>query len=290
MHPGEAVKALDTVGIIGLGLIGASLGMAIRQRSLAARIIGVDIEPDAIAVAKRRGAIDDGASTLEVLREADLVIVAVPPASVVAVAQQMAARMKPHSVLTDVASTKRAIVESLDQSLPRHVHYVGSHPMAGSEGQGAASADPALLSGRPFVLTPTERTNAQALALLKDLVERLGMRPVLLAPADHDDVVAQVSHVPYLLAVAVVNSTTDAALEVRGPALAELLRIASSPPQLWVQICQANRDAIIRALRAVRRELDQLERTLGDGPSLEPLLERARHRSQAIRSHHATGA
>ncbi len=276
------MKPLGTIGIVGLGLIGASLGMAIRQRTLAGRVVGIDVDAATVALGKQRGAVDAGATTLGALREADLVVVAVPSGLVIDVARRVAAEMKPHSVLTDVASTKVAIVEELERTLPPHVHYVGGHPMAGSEARGAANADAALLVGRPFLLTTTERTDPQAVTLLKDLVERLGMQPVLLAPAEHDELVAQVSHLPYLLAIALVNAASDAGFEVRGPVFSDFLRIARSPAEMWAEICQTNRAAIMRALQRFRGELEQLERVLGDAQSLEPVLERSRQRSLAV--------
>ncbi len=278
------MKLPETIGIIGLGLVGTSLGMALHQRLHPVRIVGVDVDPKAVALARSRGAIDESAHTFEGLREADLVIVAVPPAAVVDVAQQAAAAMKVDSVLIDVASTKAAIIGALERVLPAHVHYVGGHPMAGSEGQGAASADPALLAGRPFVVTPTPRTDARALDMVKELVERVGMRPVVMTPIEHDDLVAQASHLPYLLAVAVVNAASDRALAVGGPTLGAFARIASSPVELWAQIALANRTAIGRALEGVRKELDALERMLSDGSSLRARLARASQRSQAARS------
>ncbi len=281
---GEGMKLPETIGIIGLGLVGTSLGMVLHQRLHPVRIVGVDIDPKAVALARSRGAIDESAHTPEGLREADLVIVAVPPAAVVEVAEQAAAAMKVDSVLIDVASTKAAIVGGLERALPAHVHYVGGHPMGGSEGQGAASADPALLAGRPFVVTPTPRTDARALDMVKELVERVGMRPVIMTPIEHDDLVAQASHLPYLLAVAVVNAVSDRALTVGGPTLGAFVRIASSPVELWVQIALANRTAIGRALEGVRNELDALERMLSDGSSLRARLARASQRSQAARS------
>jgi prephenate dehydrogenase len=189
--------------------------------------------------------------------------------------------MKPQSVLMDVTSYKAAIVEALDRGLPSDVQFVGGHPMAGAEGQGAARADRDLLTGRPFVLTPTARTEPHALALVQDLVRQLGMVPIVMSPEAHDEAVAQVSHLPYLVAVAVVNAASDGALKVGVPTMAAFVRVASSPAELWAQITQANTPALTRALASFRRELDALERRLTDGPSLRIELARAEQRSLA---------
>ena len=270
---------LGCVGIVGVGLIGATVGMALRQRAVAAQVVGVDIDAQAIAAAREVGALDAGGTDLSVLRAADLVIVAVPPDGVVGAAVQAAAHMKRESVLTDVASTKAEIVRALDDRLAARVHYIGGHPMAGSEGRGAHMADPALLLGRPFLLTPTEHTDPAAVSVMTEVAERLGMLPVLLSPDDHDDLVAQVSHLPYLLAVAAVGAATDRAIGIGGPAFSGLGRVARSPVALWVQICRSNRAAIKRSLGQFRRELDRLERALDGEEALETLLQRSRRRA-----------
>jgi len=278
------VKLPETVGIVGLGLVGASLGMALRERIRSIRVIGSDVDPEAVDIARTRGAIDEEAHSLGGLGDADLVIVAVPPAAVVEVARRVSGVMKPGSVLTDVASTKAAIVDELDRVLPTHVHYVGGHPMAGSEGRGAVSADPGLFVGRPFVLTPTARTDRRVVAMMGELIARIGMRSVVLAPLEHDALVAQVSHLPYLVAVAVVNAASEEALSVGGPTLEAFARIASSPVDLWAQIAQANRASIADALERARSELDALERVLADGPALRGRLARASQRSRTVGS------
>lgn len=268
-----------TVGIVGTGLIGTSMGLAIRQRRVAERVVGVDIDPAALDVARARGALDRGGTTYEVLREADLVVVAVPPDAVVAAALAAAEVLRPGAVITDVASTKLRIVGALEQRLPRRVRYVGGHPMAGSERSGPQAADAALLAGRPFIVTPTAAGDAGAVELVVALARGMGMQPVVLTPQDHDELVAQVSHAPYLLAVAAVNAAGEGALRLAGPGFAGWSRLAASPAGLWAQICTQNRAAILRALERVRGELDRLERAL-DGGDLAEMLSRAQRRAE----------
>lgn len=269
---------IGTVGIIGIGLMGASLGLAMRRRSVAGRVVGVDVDRAALETARGAGAIDAGSTEVGFLKDADVVIVAVPPDAVVPEALSAAAVMKPGSVLTDVASTKAAIVRALEERLPARVRYIGGHPMAGAEGRGAQHADPLLLAGRPYLLTPTERTDPAAVSVMTELVEQLGMQPVLLAPEDHDELVAQISHLPYLLAVAAVGAASERAIGVSGPAFGGLARLAASPEDLWIQICRGNRAAIKRALQQFRQELDRLERALDGEQALDALLRRSRQR------------
>lgn len=274
------MERFKMLGIVGTGLIGASLGMALRQRGLARAVVGVDVDAQAIAVARERGAIDWGGTQIQALEQADLVIIAVPPDSVAATALDVAKVMRRDGLLTDVASTKTGIVRALEERLPAHVRYIGGHPMVGSEGHGPRMADAALLAGRPFLLTPTERTDPAAVTIMTELVEQLDMQPVLLSPEDHDELVAQISHLPYLLAVAAIGAASERAIGVSGPAFAGLSRLASSPVELWTQICRGNRVAIKQAIGKFRKELDQLERAL-DGGEIAPLLERSHRRLRA---------
>lgn len=266
----------ERVGIVGVGLIGASFGLALRERGVAARVIGVDTDPEAIATAHGRGALDEGATDYIALDGADLVIVAVPPQSVVDAVLRAADSARPEAILLDVASVKASIVRALESALPEAARYVGGHPMAGTERQGGAAADAALLTGRPFLIIPTARSDADAVDAVRALVRALGMRALLLDADVHDSIVAQVSHVPYLLAVAAVNAAADEALGLGGPAFDAFRRVAGSPEELWVEICSQNRTAILRALGWVRDELDRLERALDDGDLVGPLSEARR--------------
>jgi len=268
-----------TIGIVGTGLIGTSMGLAIRQRRVAERVVGVDVDGAAVEAARARGALDRAATSLEALRDADLVVVAVPPEAVVEVALQAAEVLRPGGVVVDVASTKTAIVTALEQRLPRLVRYVGGHPMAGSERAGPQAAEAALLAGRPFIVTPTAVSDAEAVEMVSALARGMGMHPVVLSAQEHDDLVAQVSHVPYLLAVAAVTAASDAALELQGPGFAGLGRLAASPAQLWTQICAGNAAAIRRALDRLRAELDRLDGALDRGAELGRLLAQAHRRA-----------
>jgi len=268
-----------TVGIVGLGLIGTSIGLALRQRRVAERVVGMDTDVSAVEAARARGALDKGAATYDLLHEADLVVVAVPPDAVVEVAVQAAKVLRAGAVITDVASTKGPIVRALEQRLPRRVRYVGGHPMAGSERTGPQAADAQLLLGRPFIVTPTAAGDGEAVEMVSGLARGLGMQPVVLDAQEHDDLVAQISHAPYLLAVAALNAASEAALPLQGPGFGGISRLAASPVEMWTQICAGNAAAIRRALGRVRTELDELERALGDREALAAMLRRARRRA-----------
>jgi prephenate dehydrogenase len=249
-----------TATVVGLGLIGGSLALALRGAG--AEVLGVDPDPAALALARERGAIASGAADLAPVADADLVVVAVPLERVAEVAAAAARRMRPGAVLTDVGSVKAPLVAALHATLPAGARFVGGHPMAGNEGRGMAAADAALLRGRVFILTPTSRTAPEAVVVMEAVIERLGMRPVLLDPVQHDEFVAQVSHLPYLLSLALDRAIADDARAVGGPTMQEMTRVARSPAAMWEEICRANRDAILRALDRFEAELAAVRRTL----------------------------
>lgn len=258
-----------TVGIIGLGLIGGSL--ALRFRAAGARVLGTDIDPAAIAVAQRRDAIDEAGDQPGIAAKADLVIVATPPDQIVRVGIAAARRMREGALLIDTGSVKAPIVSAMTAVLPAGVVFVGGHPMAGTEGSGMPAADGGLLEGRPFILTPTARTSPEGVAALEEIIRRIGMRPIVLDPVQHDELVAQVSHLPYLLSLALVRAAADDARSIAGPAFDDMTRIARSPAAMWAAICRDNRDAIVRALARYEVELGRLRTGLEAGAIHEVL-------------------
>ncbi|MCL6552574.1 MAG: prephenate dehydrogenase/arogenate dehydrogenase family protein [Firmicutes bacterium] len=249
-----------TAAVVGLGLIGGSL--ALRLRACGVGVVGIDTDQGTLAVARARGAADVVASELAAAADADLVIVAVPLEQIVPVARATARYLRDGAVLTDVGSVKAPIVAALGRGLPAGVQFVGGHPMAGSERRGIAAADPTLLDGRPFVLTPAAGTAPAAVEALRGVIARLGMRPVLLDPVQHDELVAQVSHLPYLVSLALARAAADDARAIAGPAYADMTRIAHSPAALWEGVCRQNRAAILRALTRFEAELARLRRGL----------------------------
>jgi prephenate dehydrogenase len=252
-----------TAAVIGVGLIGGSL--ALRLREVGVRVVGVDVDPAALDLARQRGALDSGSTTLDAAGAAELVIVATPLAQVAQVAIAAARHLRGRAVLTDTGSVKAPIVAAIHASLAPGVRFVGGHPMAGNERQGAAAADARLLDDRPFVLTPTARTDDGAVAALQAVIRAIRMRPVLLDPVQHDELVAQASHLPYLVSLALDRAIADDARSIGGPGMADMTRIAKSPRELWTEICRANREAILRALARFETELGRVRREVEEG-------------------------
>lgn len=243
------------VRVVGTGLLGASIGMALRA-------LGVDVvlaDPSRTTVLLAR---DVGAGRLPAPDDIPprLVVVAAPPdvTGEVVVAELAA---YPNAVVTDVASIKVAVIVALQAAGADLTRYVGSHPMAGSERSGPTAARPDLFTGRPWVVVGTERSSGEAVLVVRDLATDLGAVPVMLDARVHDEAVAVISHVPQIAASLVAARLQDAdpaALDLAGQGLRDVTRIAAGDPGLWTSILAANARAVLPALEALRGDLDSV--------------------------------
>jgi prephenate dehydrogenase len=242
------------VGIVGLGLVGGSLGLALRQ--LGRRVVGIDTDLEACRKALERGAADVASSDLSSLREVALLVLATPVETLVAAGRAAFPHLSTGTLVVDVCSVKGAVVASLESAAPAGIHVVGCHPMFGSAFEGIDSADAALIPGAPFLITPTERTSPDALVRAEAFARSLKMSPLRLTVEEHDDAVARVSHLTYLLATALTLNASR--LDVAGPAFRDASRMAQSPPLLWRQILRSNREPVRAAVRGFIQELEGL--------------------------------
>lgn len=282
------------VAIVGVGLIGGSIGLAIRRRLRQARVVGID-RPAVLRVARRRGAVHEGTGSLaRGLAGADLVVLALPVDEILKALPRVARLAGPDAIVTDVGSTKEEIVRAA-RRLGLAARFVGGHPMAGSERSGIDSADASIVPGAPWILCPARpRAGAGgggAEARVAALVERLGAHPVRLDPRVHDAAMARLSHLPQLASVALINAAAGSPagrfLGLSGPAFRQMSRLASSPPALWDGILRSNRRAAERALDDFVRELKRLRAALGKG--LSPHFRRAaRARARLTRAGRTT--
>lgn len=271
-----------TVAVLGTGLIGGSIGLALTKAGLAVR--GFDARPAVAERACEMGAIETVAgSVAEAVAGADVVIVAVP---VGRVAELVVAALDAGApAVTDVGSVKAAVLDAVNVARPdRASRFVGGHPMAGSEQDGLDGADADLFAGATWVLTPTGTTDPAAHTAVRGVIGRLGAEVVEIPPAEHDALVAVVSHVPQLAATTLMNvaatRSDEHALLMRLAAggFRDMTRIAAGHPGIWPDICVANRDAILDALDAYRSSLDAVRAWVdaGDGAALLETLEQGR--------------
>jgi prephenate dehydrogenase len=275
------------VAIVGVGLIGGSIGMALRERGLARRVIGVARREETIRQARERGAIDAGTLDPREGGEADLVVLCAPVLAIPELAGQIAGTLRPGTVVTDVGSTKAYLSREVSRRLPSGCPFVGGHPMAGSEKGGVEAARADLFEGATWVLCPTPPTplptgeggaldtplppwagGAEGVGPLQQWVAALGARPVLMEAAAHDRVVAAISHLPHVAAAALVNAVVAGGEErevlrtfIAG-GFTSTSRIASSPPELWRDICLTNRESVLEMIARFHTALDRFEAAL----------------------------
>jgi len=275
--------------VVGPGLLGGSIALAARARKLAGEIVVVGRAEASVAPALRAGAADRGTTDLAVgLRGVDFCVLATPVATLERQLAAVWAAAEPGTVLTDVGSTKGRIVATAERlASERPLDFVGSHPMAGSERAGFAEARADLFVNATVILTPTERTAPAALARVRAFWEAMGGRLAVLDPLTHDRATAAVSHLPHLVADALVDAVLrmdPAFLDVAARGFRDTTRIAASSPPVWREIFQDNRAALAEALAAFRKSLDHLEAViaLGDAAAVEAELERIKQHREKL--------
>ena len=254
------------IALVGVGLIGGSIGLAARER-LDASVTGYDASPEALEVALERGAIDRGCATIaEGVSDAEAVFVAVPVGMLPEAVRGVLAAAPPDCVVSDVGSTKRAIVAALGDA-----RFVGGHPLAGAETSGVEHARADLFDGATWYLTPTSSTSGILYERLHRLLHGLGARPVAIEPEVHDTVLATVSHLPHVLANVLVSQAarTLAAggerLPATGPSFRDATRVAGAPSAIWTDIYVSNRDAIAARIDDTIARLADVRDALRDG-------------------------
>jgi prephenate dehydrogenase len=279
------------LALIGVGLIGGSFARALRAAGEVDAVIGFDEDPAALSAALTLGAITEGAaSAAAAVKQADLVLLAVPVGAMRSVMRAIAPHLRAGAVVTDVGSTKADVIAAarseLGAAFPR---FVPGHPIAGRETHGVRSSQPRLFEGKLFIATPAAATSDEALARVEHLWQRLGCRVERMEAEEHDRVFAAVSHLPHLLAFALVariaaEDDAERKLAKAGAGFRDFTRIAASSPTMWRDVCVANREALSVELAGYRALLDDLQAALdaGDAAALEAVFSAA---AQCRRTH-----
>jgi prephenate dehydrogenase len=275
----------ESIAIVGLGLIGGSIALGVRERWPESRVFGVDSEA-VLAHALGGGAIERGFESIGALPTTSLIVLAAPVRQNIELLQQI----KRPAVATDVSGTKRDIV-SAARALPPGTIFVGGHPLGGGERGGFAFARPDLFAGRPWIFTPDGDDATEAVERLSRFVTGLGARPCILSAEEHDRVMAYVSHLPQLVASALMEAVGAAAgsdgLRMAGRGLVDTTRLASSPADVWRDICLTNADAIGDALDCLIARLTQLRGDLRHGEAIEAIFSAAaKWRAELMKDNH----
>jgi prephenate dehydrogenase len=281
---------IQRLSVVGVGLLGGSVAKAARQYGLAREIVGVGREAARLAPALADGTLDRATTDVVAgVRGADLVVLAAPVAAIERLLEAVWGAAPDDALVTDVGSTKRGIVAAAQRlGAGRALQFVGSHPMAGSEQSGYAAARADLFRGATVVVTPTDASEPRSVKAVSGLWEALGAGRVLILDAEaHDRAVAAVSHVPHLVACALVDAVTrfdPAALEVAARGFKDTTRIAAASPEVWEEIFLANRAALGAATREFLRALAELSKLVeaGDAGALRAALARIKARREAL--------
>ncbi len=249
--------------IVGVGLIGGSIGLALRKRGLAAEVVGVGRDRSVLEEIRRQGAIDRGTTALEdAVSRAQAVVVCTPVNRIPDDVRRAADAAGPDVLVTDAGSTKRQIVESVERHPRSASVFVGAHPLAGSERRGAVHASADLFQGRVCMLTPTHRTQPEQLRRARAFWTSLGSRLVEMNPADHDEILAHTSHLPHALAAALAASVPAEWQALAAGAFRDGTRVAAADTALWTAIFRDNRGPLLKALGHLQESLDAFKYAL----------------------------
>ena len=273
------MKLFQKVTIIGVGLLGASLAKACKGRGLVDEITGYGRNCENLRKAKDLKIIDHYSGDLsEAVSDADLVVLCTPVSTIVPLIQSLVSQVQPGTIITDVGSVKESVVHRADKLIPEGIFFVGSHPIAGGENSGLESSTASLYQDTKCIVTPTEKTDTTALKKISALWHALGMNVVSLSAEEHDFIFGAVSHLPHIVAYALMNTLgglkTPNNLEVTGfsgAGLRDITRIASSDPVMWRDICLSNRNHSLSLINRFQNKLEEIRNTIerGDGQELE---------------------
>jgi len=277
----------NTVAIVGVGLLGGSLGLALRERELAKNIVGIGRRQATLRKAKERKAVDSITTDLaKGVKDAELIVICTPVEQIVEHVRLAAQSCPEGALITDVGSTKGTIVEALASDLGRGVSFVGSHPLAGSEKAGVEFSRADLFVGRTVVVTPHRHTKADHYAAIASLWESLDARVLRMSAAAHDAAVASTSHVPHLLASALANATPGDLLPLAAGGWLDITRVAAGDAEMWRQILVENRVHVLKSLAKFEKVLTSFRAALeaGDQDRLLSLLEAGKKTRDSVGS------
>lgn len=281
------MKLFNKVTIIGVGLIGGSMGLAIKKKRISSKVIGFFRKEKSAKLAKRIQMVDVAAFNLiQAVKDADLVILATPVEVIKSIAGKVIGVMKPGSILIDVGSTKKEIVQTLEKlTSQKKISFVGCHPLAGSEKSGLLFAKPDLFENSICFLIAKKGSKNLAVSKIKKFWEILGARVVITDAASHDRIVANVSHLSHIVSFALIDCVNDNLLRFSGPGLRDSTRLASSDAIMWRDIALSNKKEILAALKRFKVSLNLIENLISkkEAKALEKFLLKAKNRRDNLK-------
>ena len=255
----------NKITIVGLGLIGGSLALALKASKQVGTVVGIDTNDDTIKYAFENEIIHEGASEInEVIYGSDIVVISTYVGSIADTAKSVSEIASDKTIITDVGSVKESVVKQVESDLPGHLHFVGGHPIAGTENSGVQSAELELFKGRRCILTPTDQTDPEAKQKVAKMWEIVGSKVFEIDPNTHDHIFGIVSHLPHIVAYSLINSVVDAddsdkLLEFAGGGLKDYTRVSASSPEMWVEIFKANKNQLLSSINVFKNSLEKIE-------------------------------
>ncbi|MFA5115362.1 MAG: prephenate dehydrogenase [Candidatus Omnitrophota bacterium] len=253
------MRLFKEVAIIGPGLIGGSIALAIKEKKISLRVTAVSRHKKTIDLARKLKAIDSGSRSLSIVKSADLLILAVPVETILRLADALKGLLPQDCIVVDVGSSKKKIVAKLQRLFP---FYIGAHPLAGSQNQGIKNARADMFKGSLCVLTPTARTKPVVLDKVSRMWKMFGARVALLSPKEHDRILAMVSHLPHCVSFALMAALPKGHLKYASSGLRDTTRIAGSDAGLWVDIFLSNRENMLKAIAVFQKKLEAVKKAI----------------------------
>lgn len=275
------MRLFDKVAIVGVGLIGGSIGLALKKRRLSNDVIGVSFHKHSIERAKKIKAIDRGSIDINIIKDADLVILSTPVAAILKLASLIAPIIGKDCIVTDVGSSKVEIVSKLEKIFP---NYLGSHPLAGSEKRSIVNACAGLFQDSLCLLTPTKKTKPFVLRVVKNLWTELGAKVSFISPSVHDKILSFVSHLPHVSAFSLIDIVPRQYLKFAAGGLRDTTRIAASDSELWTDIFLTNSKNVIEAVDLYMRRLCEIKSVIKkrDRERLKEILRSAQKKRNSL--------
>lgn len=278
------MRLFNKVAIVGTGLIGGSLGQAIKKRRLAQEVIGISRRQRSISIAKRKDAIDSGGIQLDLIKDADLIILALPVNNIIEKLPGVFAKAKKGAIIIDVASTKVQVLKVATRLAKNNLSFLGCHPLAGSEKRGIENACADLFTGTLCILTPLKSTKKDTLRKIAFFWHCLGAKTTILSAAKHDEILGFTSHLPHALAFSLINSIPAGFYKFSATGLKDTTRIASSDAGVWQDIFITNRKELLKSIDSFKRTLERLRHLLNskDSHGLFRFLQSAKDKRESL--------
>ncbi len=260
------MKQFNKITIIGVGLIGGSIGLAVKKKKLADEVIGLCRRESSKLKAEKFKAVDWATLDFKsALQGADLVVVAAPVSDIISISLKASRYMKPKAILTDVGSVKEKIVKSVESKIRKDIYFIGGHPMAGSEKSGVENSKNDLFKNSICLLTKTNKTNNLALNKVKKLWQALGAKIDAVRPEEHDKIAGEISHLPHLLAMSLCLAADKKALKFASTGFKDTTRIAASTSELWSDIFLYNKGALLKSANKLENNFKKLKNLINRG-------------------------